>query len=347
MKVAIVGAGIHGVSTALELALRGHEVTVFERDRPASASGSSHGRSRIIRKAYSDPFYTEIMERAYPLWDRLKAASAKPIVHQSGLVYLGDEDSPTIRDVRESLDANRVAHTVSHDVREWLPGLHSLANEVGIFTPEAGWVHAEHSVAATWQWAVSLGARLEMTDIREPAILENNYDRIILCAGEGLRKWLDLPVEVRVQTVAYVDQEYSGSVWIEDGPDFLYGFPSAPNERGVKIGVHNRGAVWPLGAERPGPDAESISLIRDFAVRRWRRPNVQIIETSTCVYSIGTNEDFMWGQIGEKFFWVSACSGHGFKFGPWIGQKMADFVEAKDTVTSNARFFRNIGWRGT
>jgi glycine/D-amino acid oxidase-like deaminating enzyme len=42
MKIAIIGAGIIGVTTAYELAADGHEVTVFERH--AATSRSRPGR---------------------------------------------------------------------------------------------------------------------------------------------------------------------------------------------------------------------------------------------------------------------------------------------------------------
>ena len=43
MKIAIVGAGIVGVTTAYELAADGHEVTVFERRGTAAVATGSSG----------------------------------------------------------------------------------------------------------------------------------------------------------------------------------------------------------------------------------------------------------------------------------------------------------------
>ena len=40
MRVAVIGAGIVGVTTAHELALQGHEVVVFERQSSVAAEGS-------------------------------------------------------------------------------------------------------------------------------------------------------------------------------------------------------------------------------------------------------------------------------------------------------------------
>ncbi|MDO8768314.1 MAG: FAD-dependent oxidoreductase [Burkholderiaceae bacterium] len=51
MKIAIVGAGVIGVTTAYELAADGHEVTVFERHR-AAAEEASFANAGVIAPAY-------------------------------------------------------------------------------------------------------------------------------------------------------------------------------------------------------------------------------------------------------------------------------------------------------
>jgi D-amino-acid dehydrogenase len=55
MKVAIVGAGIIGVTTAYELAADGHEVTVFER-HGAAALGTSFANAGVVAPGYVTPW---------------------------------------------------------------------------------------------------------------------------------------------------------------------------------------------------------------------------------------------------------------------------------------------------
>lgn len=55
MKIAIVGAGIIGVTTAWELACDGHEVTVFER-RGAAAEESSFANAGVVAPGYVTPW---------------------------------------------------------------------------------------------------------------------------------------------------------------------------------------------------------------------------------------------------------------------------------------------------
>ena len=55
MKIAIVGAGIIGVTTAWELAADGHEVSVFER-RGAAAEESSFANAGVVAPGYVTPW---------------------------------------------------------------------------------------------------------------------------------------------------------------------------------------------------------------------------------------------------------------------------------------------------
>ena len=55
MKIAIVGAGIVGVTTAWELASDGHEVTVFER-RSAAAEEASFANAGVLAPGYVTPW---------------------------------------------------------------------------------------------------------------------------------------------------------------------------------------------------------------------------------------------------------------------------------------------------
>ena len=55
MRIAIVGAGIIGVTTAYELAADGHEVTVFER-RSAAAEETSFANAGVVAPGYVTPW---------------------------------------------------------------------------------------------------------------------------------------------------------------------------------------------------------------------------------------------------------------------------------------------------
>lgn len=62
MRVAVIGAGIVGVTTAYELAVDGHEVTVFER-RSTVASETSFANAGVVAPGYVTPWAAPGMPR--------------------------------------------------------------------------------------------------------------------------------------------------------------------------------------------------------------------------------------------------------------------------------------------
>ncbi|KAK7882715.1 hypothetical protein WMY93_028889 [Mugilogobius chulae] len=64
----VIGAGVQGSFTAYSLAKRGKRTLLLEQFVLPHSRGSSHGQTRIIRKAYEQDFYTHMMEECYGLW---------------------------------------------------------------------------------------------------------------------------------------------------------------------------------------------------------------------------------------------------------------------------------------
>lgn len=329
-----------GASAAMALAGRGHDVTLFERFPLRHARGSSHGRSRIIRKAYQDPFYTAIMDEAYGLWHELERFSRERMVFERGLLYFGAFESDSLRDVINGLEQVGVSHEVlDHDqVRGVFPELRLNEGEIGIFTPEAGWVHAERAIQTCHERLLGLGGTIRDKCGVEIEHLRSGFDRYVLCPGPWITEFVRVPVVVTLQTIGYVHRRggLDGPVWIEDSEEFLYGFPSEPCEDSFKIGVHELGPeITPDDPDR-NPSVGQMAAIKGIAARRFGLSEPKV-EFSACLYTTTANEDFLLGRHGDTGFFASACSGHGFKFGLWIGRMLADFVEEKDAPENHPR----------
>lgn len=340
MRVAVVGAGIMGSSAARELARRGHAVSVFEQFELGHAMGSSHGRSRIVRKAYPDPFYTEIMQEGYGLWRELETASGQSLFYECGLMYFGSGEAENIRSMASGLATLGEPFEVLEpvDAAERFPGLRLVPGEVGVWTPDAGWVRADQAVRAMIELARGDGARFERRRVNSLSELETTFDTVVLTPGGWIGRFLDLPVRTESRTFAYLEARQVGPVWIEEGPGLHYGFPTAPGEETIKIGGHVVG--FPFDPERPDRpvDAKNVEAIRDLARRRFGIAEPKVTEAALCLYTWRENEDFAIGRATEKTVFASPCSGHGFKFGPWIGRYLADLAEGKREPSQYPRF---------
>jgi sarcosine oxidase len=73
VRIVVVGAGITGAAAAWALARDGHDVRVVEQFDLDHVRGSSHGRSRIFRLAYTEPHWVELAREALAGWRELEA----------------------------------------------------------------------------------------------------------------------------------------------------------------------------------------------------------------------------------------------------------------------------------
>ena len=87
--VAVVGAGIVGLSTAHALNRRGVRVTVYERGVPGN--GQSGGDSRIFRHAHADPRLVSLALRSRGLWREWEQESGRELVTGDGVVSVGPD----------------------------------------------------------------------------------------------------------------------------------------------------------------------------------------------------------------------------------------------------------------
>ena len=327
MKVTVVGAGIVGLSTAKALVERGHEVHVYEQFPLFHERGSSHGRTRIVRKAYPSAFWTGIMTEAYPMWADLEAQTGQRLVTECGLLYFGHRDSDRIQAGIAALESLSVPHEVLGQIEasNKLSRLQLGAQEVGVFTPEAGYVRADLALRVTYDLCIAHGVQFHLSK-GDPHDLARTHDLCIVAAGGWIADLVPkLDVRVTRQTFGYEQTPIVGAVWIDD-TTLAYGFPS--DDLGAKIGAHENGPLTnpdELGV----PEAKDLAVITSALQDRFGIvvPNVQHV--ATCIYTSTPDEMFRMGWVGDNILFASACSGHGFKLGPWTGRTLAGIAEGR------------------
>ena len=373
MRIVIVGVGAVGAMAAWRLSHTQHEIIALERFQLDHDRGSSYGDSRIVRRVYPDPLYTALMHDAYALWDTLMdEAGDRELFVKSGGIYCGPADDPRVLAAQQALAASHVPHKVlsPSECAAKFPEFPLRAEEVAVYEPSMGFARASSCVRAAATLAQQRGV-----EIREASAvvgmetgkdgfaarltLESgdsiDADRVLLCVGAWagpMLQSLGVRVPLCVTRQPYIhlqihrnEQDFLPRrfpVWI-DALANAYGFPSIPSSAtaGVKIGIHNLGPkVTPENVSRVVTE-EDRETVRRYAAQRFTSAvGPEVRYEKVCLYTSTPDEDFIVdalpGHVGV--FVISACSGHGFKFAPLMGEIAAKLLTEKPLPHDLSRF---------
>jgi len=326
-RVAIVGGGVMGLASARVLAQRGDAVTVYEQFELGNTRGSSHGASRIFRLSYLEDDWIALAQRAYELWRELERETGAQLLKLNGLL-----------DAEESTTA-RVAAFERHGIAYELLEPEQIAQRFSIaydrplvFSSDAG-----ISLAADARLAFESSARAAGAVIRERAHIDSlddvEADVVVVTAGGWAPKLLaaagiELPATPTRESTAYFavpDERVLPSVIdeldVQEGRSF-YAL-EAPGV-GLKAGLHQSGAPTDPD-ETAEPDAHLIEFVSAWVGRHFPFVDPAPIATETCIYTTTFDDRFLLERHG-RIVVASACSGHGFKFAPAIGELVAELV---------------------
>lgn len=353
MRIAVIGAGIAGLSTAWALGKRGVDVTLFEQGpipNPLSASGDEH---RIIRRAYGGQAgYARRIDEAYDAWADLFDDLGDKHLIENGFLIVSREPGDEAERYRDGLLAGGYPLDVLDPdaaVERFgflEPGTFRYAG----FSTEGGALLCQKIGAGIAGWlrdkGVSVRDNTKVTAVDgttgtvavEGGEIER-YDRVIVTAGAwvlGLVPHLAGRLTTYRTAVAYFTPPPDLAPAWKDAPVLLdmggdsdgYGIPPI-GRSGLKLGTGNHKRKAGSDEDRdPGADEAD-------AIRRWFSPPLVRLDeythekTVTCAYTFTADERFALHR--EDRLWViSACSGHGYKFGAAIGRRVARHVTGDD-----------------
>lgn len=307
MKVAVVGAGVMGCAAAWALRARGADVTVYEQFDLDTTRGSSHGRTRIFRVAYPDPTWIRLAQEARAGWNDLDP----DVLGLFGLVELAPDAALTSA---RALDGCEVPYRVVTE----LDGVAVPDGWTAIQVPDAGVVYADRARRAFLAGVdVRTSSRVESLD-------DLDADVVVVTAGAWIGRLVDgLDLRVTRETVAYFRREGPPVPSVVDiGADGGHDMYSLHDPvHGLKAGAHHSGAE--TDPDDPGePDAAIVERISAWVAERFPGVDPEPVETDTCLYTSTPDHTFVLERRGRVVV-GSACSGHGFKFAPAVGRRLA------------------------
>jgi glycine/D-amino acid oxidase-like deaminating enzyme len=361
VTVIVVGAGINGVTSAIELRKRGHKVVLVDPGPLPHPLAASTDISKAVRAAYGpDKDYTALAERCIPIWREWNTKFGIELYHETGVLFVCNE---RMRPGDFEFESARVLESHGHPIERFdeftfhrrFPAFAEDRFHDGFFDPQAGYAESGRVVATLIECARSRGVDLrertkfvaldEHDNRVAGVVLEDRHrisgDAVIMATGAWTPYLLPSTQEFLRATghpVFHLRPKQPNFFLPKRFPFFgadisttgFYGFPL--NQGVVKIANHGAG-------RKMSPDSDKRVVTRDDEkqLRTFLRSTIPALADAPIVYS----RVCMYCETHDGDFWIASdpkrpnliiatgdC-GHGFKFAPVLGEIIADVVEGK------------------
>lgn len=358
MQVLVVGGGIVGLCTAWALAREGHQVELYEQGGLPNPLGASNDQHRLIRYFYPDqPGYCRLVDDAFAAWERLWAATGRSHYAETGALAVSAQTGDWTDRARRTMDMVGLDYEQFEgaDVMRRWPFLLTRAN-YAIRTRRGGVLFAERILTDLVAQLASLQVRRhansavtaidqQQGEIRLKDGSRKSADAVVLAAGAWATRLLpDLQERITPtrNTLLYLDPPIrllatwaTAPAIVDCGADSdIYVIPPiSGTDLKIGIGAHRR--PGDPDRDRTVAGDESGQLLGRLRGVLADLGSYRVKSLRSCFYVMARGDRFFL-ERRDKLWIVSACSGHGFKFGALTGELVADAVTGEDDADAVA-----------
>ncbi len=352
--VVVMGCGGFGAAAMFHLAKRGLRVIGIDRFHPPHDKGSSHGETRIIRKAYFEhPNYVPLLHRAWDLWEELAEESQQHLIERRDLMMSGPLGSEVTEGARRAAKLHNLAieELSVADAIKRFPMFNLPPNHTVTVESTAGILHCESCVSAHLEFAQAHGAQIRFGETVQkisgsPSNLSVRTDRATYSAGAGVLTcgaWSGQLLEdyaklitVRrktlfwhpIKSMIWADAIRAPLFFVDLTEGQFYGLPSIDRQT-IKVAEHTGGETIAdpsmLARYSVTKDEQTVS---QFVRERLLDVDAKSCRFAACMYSMSPDGHFLFDRLTDLPLVVAAgFSGHGFKFASVLGEAAADLVQ--------------------
>ncbi|XP_056139879.1 peroxisomal sarcosine oxidase isoform X1 [Lampris incognitus] len=366
----VIGAGVQGSFTAYQLASKKKKTLLLEQFVLPHSRGSSHGQTRIIRKAYDHDIYTHMMEESYQLWAQLEKEANVKLYRQTGLLVMGAECGHEFQLIKNTLQRNKVPTVIlpREEFAKHIPNVNLSDGDGALVDVTAGVLYADRALKTVQGQFQQMGGVIKdgqkVINITPGSVVTvstsgGNYKArsLVITAGPWTNTLLahvglQLPLQVVKINVCYWKEKVPGSynvkhrfpcfiqVDCKEGKHHIYGLPSNEYPGLMKVCYHMGSETDPDERDRQ-TDRSDIHILQRYIARCFPglMPVPAVVES--CMYTVTPDHHFVLDRhpsysnivIGAGF------SGHGFKFGPIIGKLLCELSQ-EEVSSYDLSFFR-------
>ncbi|KAK5869083.1 hypothetical protein PBY51_010043 [Eleginops maclovinus] len=351
----VIGAGVQGSFTAYQLAKRNKKTLLLEQFVLPHTRGSSHGQTRIIRKAYEQDFYTHMMDESYQLWSQLEKEAGVKLYRQTGLLVMGPENSESYLLYKNTMERNNVPMVILSPDKfsQHIPNVVLAEGDGALVDINAGVLYADRALKTAQGQFQKLGGVIrdkeKVTDITPGPVVTVTTSAgvyraksLVITTGPWAKKvlaniGLQLPLEVVKINVCYWKEKVPGTYDVNkrfpcflltegvESNSHIYGLPSNEYPGLVKICYHIGGPTDPDQRDKQTSRFD-IDILKRYIARCFPGliPDPAVVES--CMYTMTPDSHFVLDchPAHSNIVFGAGFSGHGFKFGPIIGKLLCE-----------------------
>ncbi len=365
--IIIIGGGIMGCTSAMELSKAGYKVAVFDKD--SIGQGPTGKSSAIIRQHYSNELTARMALHSLQVFQDFEDR----IGGECGFTKSGFMALVEAKD-RAGLEANlalqrkigiRTEMLSSADIHDIMPAMKTDDLVAVAYEPDSGYADPYLTVNAYAKAARRHGATIyqdtEIVDVlfRRERVSGVSTTKeiftapvIVNCAGAwGARVAKLAGVEVPINSCRVQVAFFRRPAGHEAGHPVVADFINATYFRNETGGLTLVGLIDPSEADaivnpdsfREYMDDQFVLEAGERLVRRY--PAMELSESTggyASLYAITPDWHPILDEVpaGSGFYVCSGFSGHGFKLGPAVGLMVAEMISDEGQPTFDPSIFR-------
>ncbi|KAG8450461.1 hypothetical protein GDO86_002933 [Hymenochirus boettgeri] len=354
----VLGAGIQGSFTAYHLAKSKKRTLLLDQFPLPHSRGSSHGQTRIIRRAYAEDFYTDMMDECYQLWADLEKESGTQLLRKTGLLVLAQSGNKGYEQICKNMEQKQIPREIlsEAEMKQRYPGLSLSPGDVACLDSNGGVLYADKALRAVQMLFQQMGGVIcdgeKVMHIKPGPVVTvttttrmYETDRLVITAGPWAHKvlrllGLELPLKTLRINVCYWKEKIPGrSGILQNLPCFLgvnlngenhevYGLPSKEYPGLTKICFHGGNEADPdeRDLQTQKLKIQDISRVSNFISQYMPGLHPKPVVVEQCMYTNTPDENFILDHhpLHKNIIIGAGFSGHGFKLSPVVGKILSE-----------------------
>lgn len=369
--VVVVGAGIFGSCTAYHCQRLGLRTLLLEQFNLGHSNGSSHGKSRIIRYAHTDPEYVPLVGDSYAQIEQLEQKRGEKLWNKLGLLWAATGNQ--VQSISGHLKKHNIEHEVVNGTKiaERYPQFKFDEKWTALIDPMGGVIYANKWLQAFQEEFKVLGGTIQEN---EPVVSHTETDnslveittrsgqytanKLVFTVGCWITKFFpNVNFEIKPISLAVcywnakeeknrhlLDENHFPVVIAKDleQKEYYFALPDTDYPGAIKLVLDDGDA---LNEDLSHPKKKT----QDFVTLpgKFIADHIPVVDgtkpykVDQCKYTNSPDHHYLIGPVSSKHpnILVGGCgSGSGFKTAPGIGKALAEMAAGK-TTTVDVSFF--------